>query len=271
MRSSNWKLKTVFIFTSLIFAACGGEDEPNETADTGIDEQDTAIADVSDQDTALDNDAGSDAGPDTSEDVGEDTGDAASCSPEEVAAEQVAVNTGVNDGAVAFSADGDVQTASIDASSGGAQAAATASFIYIDLDNAEKLELSDEAAFTNADWDLAFRRTEIRLNSADSGPGSWMVASIDAAWDDAASPGMNANWLQDDFVTDDCDVLTGAGDRGLATAFDGWYAYDMTTHEVSAPEATTWALYSTTTHAVVKFGVDTYADGAYEIRWGSFE
>ncbi len=260
MRTTSWKLKTIIIFVTLAFVACGGGESNNDTTDTGLTD-DAGTEDVSTEDIG--------GGEDTDGD--EDAGGAdAACTPEEVAAEQVAVNTSVNDGSVTFGTDGDVQTATIDAASGGTQNAANESFIYIDLDNGQKLELSDEEAFEDTDWDLAFRRTVIRLNGADSGPGAWMAARVDADWETATPPSASGGaWGEDDFVSDTCEVLTGAGDRGLATAFDGWYSYDPSTHQVSAPEETTWFLYEAMTHAVLKLSIDSYSDATYEIRWGS--
>ncbi|QDG50841.1 hypothetical protein FIV42_08880 [Persicimonas caeni] len=248
---------------ALSLAACGGDDDNathNATTDTGLTEDAAAAADAG--------------GEDVADETGEDasTGeDAAACSPEDVAAAQVAQNATVNDGAVSFGADGDVQTATVEAASGGVQNAAGESFIYVDLDAAAKLELSDAEAFEDDVWDLAFRRTVIRLNSADSGPGNWMVSRIDKGWAEATQPpGTDAEWAQDDFVTDACELVTEGRDT-IKTGFGTWYEYDPSTHSVSVPESTTWAMYNMSTHAVVKFGIDAYADGTYDIRWGGFE
>lgn len=242
----------------LCLVACGGGDGSEQTADTAIEQQDAALADAGGQD--IGHDAQADAGSEP---------DAEACSPEQVAAAEIAVNTGVNSGEVTFGGDADVQTASIDASSGGVQNAPGESFVYIDLDTASKLEISDEDAFENDEWDVALRRTVIRLNSADSGPGSWMVTRIDAGWDAAAAPGRDAQWSQDDFVTDDCELVT-EGRETIKTGFGLWYDYDPQTHSVAVPASTTWGLYNMSTHAVVKFGIESYQDGSYDIRWGAF-
>jgi hypothetical protein len=269
MFGRNTILKTIIIFIgALALVACAPSDEDsdgnngnNQQGDAGAD----AIADAGDQDGGSSNDASSDDGD--AQDDAVDSGD--ECVPEEVAAQQVAANASVNDGDVTV--DDETGTLTIDASSGGVAEASNSSFVYIDLDGPAKLDLSDEDAFENTEWDIALRRTVIRINGGDSGPGGWLMASMGSGWDDAAQPpGRNAEWKTDDFVTDSCELVT--TQRGsIVTAFGQWYDYNPQTHEVSAPESTTWALYNQQTHGVVKLGIPSYADGTYEMRVGSFE
>ncbi|MFW5967186.1 MAG: HmuY family protein [Persicimonas sp.] len=214
-------------------------------------------------------DASTDDAETSEPDADDGAGSNDSCDPEEVAADQVAENATVNDGSVSFDSDGEVQMATIDASSGGVEEAADHSFIYLDLQEGEELELSDEEAFGDADWTIGVRRAVIRLNSGDSGPGPWMVTRIDENWEEAETPGRDADWREDDYVTEDCEVVTEGRDT-IRTGFGIWYDYDSETHEVSVPESTTWALYNSSTHQVIKFGIDSYDDATYEIRWGEF-
>jgi hypothetical protein len=60
----------------------------------------------------------------------------------------------------------------VDATAGGTEA--SESFVYARFTDKglEKVEIGDEDAFVSLDWDIAFRRYVIRLNSGISGPGS---------------------------------------------------------------------------------------------------
>ena len=138
----------------------------------------------------------------------------------------------------------------------------------MDLENGELLAISDVEAFTNPDWDIAFKRTEIRINSEDSGPGAWIVADVDAESFEAAEPPspQGGTWRGDDFVSETCEVST-FGRGTIETAFGQWYDYDPSTHGVSAPEGKVYFLYNAVTHAVIKLQIESYADAVYTLRW----
>jgi hypothetical protein len=260
-------LKTILIFIALTaLGACGPADETgDETADAGSDT--TQSADTTADDTTADSGVGDATETDAGEDTQSDADD--TCNPDALAAEQVAVNESVNDGEVSVANENGVQTVTLDASSGGVSEAAQQSFIYIDLDEPGKLALSDADAFEDTTWDIAVRRTVIRINGGDSGPGNWLLTAIDDGWSDASMPGRDAEWSTDNFVTDSCELVQ--TERGsIITAFGQWYDYNPQTHEVSAPENTTWALYNSSTHSVIKLGIAAYDSATYDIRIGSF-
>lgn len=263
MPRTNPILKTIFIFAVFVaLVSCGaGEEDNNDTVDAGSDA--THAMDAGGEDALADSN-----GDATETDADADTGD--SCDAQQVAAEQVAVNDSVNAGDVTVATQDGVDTLTIDASSGGIAEAAQHSFVYLDLDTPEKLALSDVEAFEDDTWDIAVRRTSIRINGGDSGPGNWLLTTIDNGWADATQPGRDAEWNTDDFVTESCELEQ--TQRGsIITAFGQWYDYDPQTHVVSAPENTTWALYNTSTHNVVKLGIASYDSGTYDIRIGQFE
>lgn len=260
-------LKTLLVFSLVGMAACSDDDaNENNQPDTGTEAPDaTGSEDATGGEDAL--------GGDTVEDDALATGNCEPGSDDRaaVAREQVAKNEGVNAGEVTFASDADIQSATIDAASGGAAQAETTSYVYVDLDTAAKLELSDVDAFEDADWDIAFNRAMIRVNSGDSGPGKWMVARVDAAFAEAAPPSpQDTSWTTDTFIADDCEVQT-EGMGTLTTAFGIWFDYDMSTHTTAVPENTTWVLYNMESHAIFKFGVNTYDSGAYEVQWAPIE
>jgi hypothetical protein len=120
----------------------------------------------------------------------------------------------------------------IDASAGGFQGAAQQPYVYVDLANGVRVDVSDFAADSDTGWDLAFKRFTIRTNSADSGPGDGGAAAYEAAFGDLSASQVNeSDFLVDDFIDDDtCETALGdPGIGGIWTPFAGWYLYDGTT------------------------------------------
>lgn len=193
------------------------------------------------------------------------------CDPAAEALESLAVQEAVAEGEWTPTEAEAGWSASLDASLGGPEAAAESAWLYVDLDDATLLELSDTEALESEDWEIAFKRTEIRLNSGDSGPRSLQLASVEGtSWDDAQTPGREAEWTDDDFVSEDCSVET-YGRGSIATAFSDWYDYDFATHTASAPEGVVYFVYDPETHAVVKLEIVDYDAGVYELRWAPVE
>jgi|GEM_PF-2075560 len=297
MRCSRQTLLAVVIPTFLA-AACSGSDDNNANEDVNHEnhanhstennastpddmgtstEEDMSPAD--EEDSAPDVDQGTpeeDMGAPIEEDMNppeEDMGVdmAEECDPQAVSASLVAVHTDASTTETATFTSLEAEGAwrlELDAALGGAAAASEASFLYVDLENGELLELSDAEAFTDDRWDIAFKRTEIRINSEDSGPGSWILADVEAESFEAAAPPspQEGMWRGDDFVSETCEVAT-FGRGTIETAFGQWYDYDPSTHMVSAPEGKVYFLYDAATHAVIKLQIESYADAIYTLRW----
>lgn len=253
-------------------AACAEKDPaPTGTADA------TATADAgifSDAGASPDADAG--ASPDAdaaSLDSGSaspdaDTADADSCDPVATAREALGAVDAVAGPSITASEDADVTTLTVDASAGGVQGQATEPYVYLDLATLQQVEISDTASFTDGSWWIAFKRSSIRINGGDSGPGPLLMTSVEGSFEDAAAPGPQGEWLTDDFVSDTCEV--DANERGIVTtAFGDWYDYDFTTHTVQAPENTTFFVYNAGSHAAYRLFIDSWDDGVYELRVGS--
>ena len=235
--------------------ACGGGE--------GSDDTGTA----SDTSTATDTQATADAGGRDAgtEDAG--AGDGGECDPKEVARETVGTIEETAPGSVDVEESDGVYSGTIEATAGGLQNAPDTSFLYLDLDAAARANLSDAEAFESDAWTIAFKRTEIRLNGADSGPGGWHMMEADKSWEELTeAPGREAEWKQDDFVAGDCS-LNKFGRGSLKTAFAQWYDYNPMTHAVSAPENAVYVLYQMASHRVVKFEIESYSDATYEVRW----
>jgi len=110
----------------------------------------------------------------------------------------------------------------VDATAGGINNAKKNARIYIKLDGT-KVEISDEAAFTSSDWDLALKRTDLYTNGGDSGPGKGAGRLVNK--DFAAVTAVDAeNVSQERFFTGDCEPNVDEASF-VATTFTGWYDY----------------------------------------------
>lgn len=273
-----WTLKTaVLLAAMLLLAGCGGT-EDNGTADAEIDATEDAVVDTAEdvvEDTT--EDTAEDAGDDTQDavadaDAGDDTSDTAedmdTCDEEAIVADAIGVHTEPQpDGLVALSEENGEISGTIDASSGGRMEAPNLSWVYVDFPNAQQVALGDAAALQDHTWTLAFKRTQIRVNGGDSGAGGFLVTSVDSAFDDVTeSPGMSADFVTDDLVTEDC-MLNEHPQAGLQTAMAEWYDYDPVTHAISPKPDQTWVFYDFASHTVFKLGITSYEEGVYTVRW----
>ena len=113
-------------------------------------------------------------------------------------------------GTIATVADGTGFKSTIDATGGGFTP--TQSYVYARFTNntLEKLPIDDMAGLDSMDWDIAFRRFVIRINSGDSGP-SCVAAQVEPMGTDYAT----LNAVPSNFLPEGDDFLT----RPAACAF----------------------------------------------------
>jgi hypothetical protein len=162
-------------------------------------------------------------------------------------------------------------TGTIDATAGGTANSADRPYIYVDLETGTRVDIDDLGARTSMAWDIMLKRSSVRSNGGDSGPGKRTIAvgqvtSLDAITAPASG------YASDDFTTADCmlDVIPGGEPK---SAFGEWYAYDQTTHAV-APKAEAYVVErsdgSRTAFRVVTYYGDTAMPmrGAfYSVEW----
>lgn len=166
---------------------------------------------------------------------GEGGGEAVSCSTvrTELLGPINAVSTGLVEDISAQAATS--ITLQVDASAGGYMAAANNPYIYVKLAGKSRVDVTDLAADTSLDWDIALKRDNLRSNSGDSGPGAAEVAILegaDFATVTSAAVG-TAAFSEDSFIDGvTCEPTTDAIGKPL-TRFDGWYAYDGATMKLT--------------------------------------
>lgn len=170
---------------------------------------------------------------------GGDTGGApaALCTtPTEVAcADQIILDmnlqTDVAPGLIQNTADGAGWTTKVDATAGGAFTSTPDSYVYGKFTDQglTKVSIGDEGSLDSMDWDIAFRRYVIRVNSADSGPSCVQAARVPgtAQYEDVTTVPADLAYHTDDYFTDSCDLIadgTGLPDSP-ATALSSYWTY----------------------------------------------
>ncbi len=258
---------------SALAIGCGDDDpdpaaeNPNNTAQEDLGSNQTGDEDMGDEVADAGNNE-TDTGDNTT-DIGNnetDTGNNEECDPEQIAYDLVVSSQDVAAGSVEeVTTEDGVDVVRVDASLGGPAAAAESSWVYVDLTTPAMVMVSDDEALTNGDWDVAFKRADMRLNSGDSGPRPLLVSKVESDFDTAMPPAQDGDWLSDDFVSDECEVST-YGRGTIVTAFGQWYNYDPETRTVTPPENVTYFIYDPVTHAVIQMAVVAWDNGVYDLR-----
>lgn len=119
------------------------------------------------------------------------------------AIQQLDLKTTVAAGLIATVADGTGFKSTVNATGGGFPP--TDSYVYarFTATGLEKLPLADLAALDSMDWDIAFRRYVIRINSGDSGPSCVAAQALPAGASYDTTTAVPADYLPegDDFLT----------------------------------------------------------------------
>lgn len=168
----------------------------------------------------------------TGADAGVDSAPASSCDPATVLPGNYRLIATVSAGAVQVTTTAGVTSGTIDATAGGLPASADNPYIYVDLRTGAKVEVSDIDARSSTAWDIALKRSSLRLNSGDSGAGNRTLAVVAAASLADVSAAPADGYTTDDFTTAACalDSIPGGEPR---SAFGEWYGYDEATHAVT--------------------------------------
>lgn len=149
------------------------------------------------------------------------------------------------------------QEATIDATS-------SEDYRYFDLATGQEIALTAEQASSSTDWDIAFRRSEIKLNGGASGSGAVeaaIVAEQEDFYDASGNPDDNVflnataeseleHLLADytapaDLIADSLATqLEGSGSMVAGQLDMGWYWYDFSTHAITLNDSNGWLLRS---------------------------
>jgi hypothetical protein len=121
-------------------------------------------------------------------------------------------------------------TTEVDATAGGFNA--TGPWVYgkFAADGLTQVDLLDDASFESMDWDIAFRRFVVRLNSGNGGPSCVQASrtAADTNYDDVTTAPDNLSFNAEQFMDDACDVI--ADGSGLpdtpGVVLQNWWNYD---------------------------------------------
>src|SRR5262245_19807454 len=82
----------------------------------------------------------------------------------------------VSTGLINVTNSGGTWSGTIDATAGGLSAAADNPYIYVDLANGVKVAVDDLGEYSDMTWDIALKRSSLRSNGGDSGPGGRSIS-----------------------------------------------------------------------------------------------
>lgn len=124
----------------------------------------------------------------------------------------------------------------VDATAGGPNG--TEPWVYVSLATGEAVPLTDLEALGSTAWDLALRRSVIRTNSGDSGPGQGGALRVSLPWAsvDAETLGSRAP-PSEAWFTDECELTVDSSTGDVITTFSGWSEYDVSTHLLTPADA----------------------------------
>lgn len=120
--------------------------------------------------------------------------------------------------------------------------------VYVDLDDAK--ELKPDEAFATNEWDLAFKRFDVFMNSGASGPTGTVEGQVldGADWDSLTTA------PADGYVVDPPDRLFNA-------VAEGWYRYDIGVHRLFVRDNLIYVV-RTTKGTYLKLRMLNYYDAA---------
>ena len=162
-----------------------------------------------------------------------------------------------------------VFTAEVDATAGGSSNYGKNPFIYLDLIGRKKVDIDDVAARKSRDWDIAFKRWQIKINSGDSGPGGVAISRIENKTLPDVKMAPAGTYAEDVYFDEKCDIqLDQIG--GLGTVVSDWYGYEAGTNRL-VPKTEVWVLKRRDGKGHIKLQLLQYykgtAGGNYTLTW----
>lgn len=172
---------------------------------------------------------------------------------------------------------GTVNKTTVDASAGGMTGAHNNPFVYISLKDGSRVDVDDYAAKTSTAWDLALRRTVIRINGGDSGAGKGAVAILAGKTLDQVTAAPTTGFSTDEFLSSSCAIKRNAINN-IWTAFGGsgglWYDYSSGSHAVQPKKVVYVIRRAGGDH--VKLVIDSFynsanAGGHFSLSWSALK
>jgi hypothetical protein len=133
-------------------------------------------------------------------------------------------------GLITNEADGAGWKSGIDATAGGAFVSDPDSYVYAKFTETglQKVEISDEDSIASMDWDIAFRRYVVRINSGNSGPSCVAATRTkEGTTYEELTAAPELPFRKDEYFSEACELIPdGSGLPGSpATALSGYWSY----------------------------------------------
>ncbi|MFN7131957.1 MAG: HmuY family protein [Myxococcales bacterium] len=193
----------------LTLSACGTPPEPQTEADAGVE-----------PDAGLEADAGLPPPQCAKAQV--------PCEDEVI--QQLSLQKTVAPGLISSTPEGTGFAVHVDATAGGFNANPPHAFVYAKFtaSGLQKVELDDEKALESMDWDIAFRRYLVRINSGNSGPSCVSAFRLPGTppYESVKEVPETVSWNSDLYFTDTCEMIvdgTGLGSPNLVLS--GYWSY----------------------------------------------
>ena len=166
---------------------------------------------------------------------------------------------------------------SVDASAGGMGAPADDpknKYSYFNFATGEVVALTDAEAEASADWDIAFKRTNVKLNSANhtaATTGALAAAQADFYAEDGSAIkdvflAATAETERTEYEAVDSTVVAGltfVADGNKSFLGTEWYDYNHTTHAVTANAENTWVIRTAESTGYAIFNVTEVVTSSY--------
>lgn len=116
----------------------------------------------------------------------------------------------------------------VDARAGGSSPKESYAYARFTPEGLSRVEVDDQAALASTDWDIAFRRFNIRVNSGVSGPSCIAVAQTPAGTTFDSVKAVDSTWefRTENYFTESCEVISGEATLGSPeTLLGGFWTY----------------------------------------------
>jgi hypothetical protein len=137
----------------------------------------------------------------------------------------------VSNGMVTVTTTSGVTSGTVDGTAGGTVNSADNPYIYVDLKTGTKVAVNDLDARTSSAWDIALKRSSLRVNSGESGTGNRKLAVVQAQTLAEVTAVPASGYAVDDFADASCKLVSLLIGEP-SSAFGQWYDYDDVAHVV---------------------------------------
>lgn len=162
-----------------------------------------------------------------------------------------------------------IYLAEVDAVAGGSMKFSENPFVYLDLIERKKVEITDVQADLSKAWDIALKRWQIKINSGDSGPGGVTVSRVANKSLSEVTEAPTGTYNADTYFDKKC-MFQFDPIGGIGTVLSDWYEYESGTSRL-VPKKEVWVLKRRDGKGHIKVQLTSYYKGTtsanYSLTW----